>query len=519
MSLPVVLLLAALTGYLSLSHELLWVKVISNGWANRPTVFGNVLAVFLLGVAIGSLAAPRLLRRVRWHPSRVVGALTAASGFVFFGSIMLGAQAMTVSAPLGRTIMLAGVATVAALMGSAFPALCAMGAPSGADVGRRVSWIYLANIAGSTAGPLLTGFVLLDLDTLQHNILIIAVMTVVVGQVTWMLAPADTRSGRSTAALPLATALLLAAMLASANTVSDGLLEKLHFHSAQPADRYKYVEQGRAGIAGVTQADALYGEGLYDGRYNLDAKSDVNLIRRAYLVPALHRAPRRVLEVGLGSGSWARVMANYPGVDSLTVVEINPVYLKLLWHFPAEATLLRDPKVAIHIADARQWLARNPTRRFDMIVINGTWHWRANATHLLSAEFLQFTKRFLAPGGVVYWNTTGSDDAYYTAAGVFAHVVRYSNFVAGSDAPFDMTVDERLAALRRFPGADSVLDALARVDLPDLAHDLRQAGDVWYVTENNMATEFKTNGSGAWWRGLGERVFRPDRAWLRVLFR
>ena len=61
-----------------------------------------------------------------------------------------------------------------------------------------------------------------------------------------------------------------------------------------------------------------------------------------------------------------------------------------------------------------------------------------------------YDRERLKPGGVLYYNTTGSDDIKYTAAQVFAHVVRYLSFIAASDSPFDMSPAERRAALARF---------------------------------------------------------------------
>src|SRR3977135_4003272 len=58
----------------------------------------------------------------------------------------------------------------------------------------------------------------------------------------------------------------------------------------------------------------------------------------------------------------------------------------------------------------RRWLKRNPQTRYDLIVQNPTYHWRANAGNLLSREYLTEVRKHLNPGGVVTTNTTGSFD-------------------------------------------------------------------------------------------------------------
>jgi spermidine synthase len=112
-----------------------------------------------------------------------------------------------------------------------------------------------------------------------------------------------------------------------------------------------------------------------------------------------HPNPREVLMIGLSSGSWAQVIANHPQVQHLTIVEINPGYLRLIRRNSEVASLLRNPKVQIEIDDGRRWLVRNTGRKFDAIVMNTTFHWRSNASNLLSSEFLQLIREHLNPGG------------------------------------------------------------------------------------------------------------------------
>ena len=46
---------------------------------------------------------------------------------------------------------------------------------------------------------------------------------------------------------------------------------------------------------------------------------------------------------------------------------------------------------------------------FDAVVTNNTFHFRANATNLLSSEFLALVKQRLEPGGVYFYNTAGRE--------------------------------------------------------------------------------------------------------------
>jgi spermidine synthase len=54
-------------------------------------------------------------------------------------------------------------------------------------------------------------------------------------------------------------------------------------------------------------------------------------------------------------------------------------------------------------------LLRHADKTFDAVVMNTTYYWRNHASNLLSVEFLRIVRHHLNPGGVFFYNTTGSD--------------------------------------------------------------------------------------------------------------
>lgn len=332
-------------------------------------------------------------------------------------------------------------------------------------------------------------------------------------------------------ATPRARAALLPAAAAAAALIAfghaplfRGLLEKLHYKSELSEDMaYRRVIETRSGVIAVAAPagvpNVLFGGGVYDGAFNVDPREKGNGILRAFMVSALHRAPTRVLEIGLATGSWTRVLADHERVKDLTVVEINPGYLEVLPEYPEIASILRDPKVHIHIDDGRRWLMRHPEERFDVIVMNTSFHWRSHATNVLSEEFLRLTRAHLKAGGVVYLNTTHSQNVRCTLARVFEHVVSVENFVAGSDAPLDLSSEERARSLLEFVSggrpvlADGQLaqvrEQLLAFPLKDEGSALRAQTSCWSITDDNMASEYKEH-----WHAV-----YPARAWGRLFER
>src|SRR5260370_12909693 len=200
--------------------------------------------------------------------------------------------------------------------------------------------------------------------------------------------------------------------------------------------------ENRSGVISVLQDGTVFGRGRYDGRFNTDLINDTNGIFRAFAIACMHAKPKSVLIIGLSSGSWAQVVANNPGVKDITIVEINPGYLPLIRKHKEVETLLQNPKVHIVIDDGRRWLVSPPGSRFDFILMNTTFNWRANATNLLSREFLGLLRSHLNSSGIAYYNTTWSEEVMATVSSVFPYSLRDSNFLDVSYSPF--TLDHTL---------------------------------------------------------------------------
>ena len=219
--------------------------------------------------------------------------------------------------------------------------------------------------------------------------------------------------------------------------------------------------------------------------------------------------------VGLSSGSWAQVIANHPQVEHLTIVEINPGYLRLIREVPEVASLLQNPKVHIDIDDGRRWLVRNPDRKFDAIVMNTSHNWRSNASNLLSVEFLQLIRRHLNPGGVHFYNTTDSNEAMLTGVSVFPFGMRLANFMIVSDAPlpldarrwfevlvrykidgkpvFNLSQEQDRRRLREVMAMTTTMDLDMRphvLSLESAGHIRARAAGDRIITDDNMGTEW-----------------------------
>jgi spermidine synthase len=467
--------LVAASGYLSLSYEILWVRVYSFLTASAAATFPLVLGSLLMGLAAGSWWGRQLCSaRI---PS-VASPVNAAGWFLLFAtsSGFLVIPVLEVSARYSArwTLTLLMVVVAAGALGVVLPLLAHATIPPDERTGLQISRLYIANIGGSVAGTVMTGLVLMDRWPLARMAVLLAMFGCVLSAcVFW----ATTRSGRALAIRLTATVVVALVTMGLARLSFATLYERLQFKTLFTGERFAHVVETKSGVITVDRTGTVYGGGIFDGVFSTDLVHDRNGIVRPFALSLLHREPADVLQIGLSSGSWAQVLAHHPQLRHLTIVEINPGYLQLIPQYTDVRSLLTNPKIEIVIDDGRRWLAAHPDRTFDAIVMNTTWNWRNQTTNLLSVEFLQLVRAHLRLGGIHYFNTTDSDEAQRTAAATFPYAFRLLNFMVVSDRPIDLDRDSWLQTLQRYEiDGRRVIDVAHSEDAACLTH-LRQLSE------------------------------------------
>jgi spermidine synthase len=436
------LLIAGVVGAISLSYEILWARIFSFTLQGRGFAFALLLGAFLAGIAVGSLGASYISQRLRTRKDFIqfVSVMIVLSNGLGFLLAPVAAEISRYIPSMASTFLFLGLFfATAVVLGSIFPILVHISIHPQDDVGSRVSYVYLANIIGSTAGSLVTGFVLLEYIGYATVSATLAGIGFFAGLILLYTA---TEGPKSRAMITTCGIGLMLALTFGTPFLYDGLFEKLlSKEEFVPADRFTSVVENRAGIISVTDDGTVFGSGVYDGKFNTSLKHDTNGINRPYFLAALHPKPERILMIGLSTGSWAQVIAHHPDVKELVVIEINEGYLALVDQSAVVKSLLVNPRVKITIDDGRRWLASHPDEKFDAVVMNTTWHWRAFASNLLSEEFLTAVGSHLKPGGIAWYNATLSSSAERTGMSVFPYGYKIGNNVVGSYDPISIDAD------------------------------------------------------------------------------
>ncbi|MDX9720789.1 MAG: methyltransferase domain-containing protein [Myxococcota bacterium] len=443
--------LVALTGFMALSYEMLWARLFSFVSGARANSFGLMLGGYLLGLALGSLLAARLCRKDD-EPERYRGLLALVVLVAALGGYALIPLSAVLVTVVHYGFLLVPLVLAATLLGTTLPLISHLAIGPDERAGARLSYLYIANIVGSSAGSLLTGFWLMD----HFGLVELSTALAVLGISLAMLLRSTAQVEGEWRWLAGAAVAILAVMLLSP-MLHDRLYERLQWKEelaekdAELGAPYRFakVYESKSGVIAIGPDLSIHGGGMYDGYLTLGLHKGSWLIR-PYSVSLFHPGPKRVLEIGFSGGAWANIMVNHPQVESLVGIEINRQYLDVIAEHPTVSPVLQSPKATLLIDDGRRWMIRNPDARFDAIVINNTFHFRAYTSNLLSVEFMEMVRDHLAPGGIYLFNATGSKDAHQTAMSVFPYTMMVINNVVASMQPFDYDPQRWLSVLEQY---------------------------------------------------------------------
>ena len=163
------------SGLVSLALEVLWTRMMLQATGSSIYVFIAVVAVFLIGIAGGSLIYERLGDRS--PQMATLGALLAAAAALALVPLFVSNMYGPTWLPLAVVLIL----PVTTIFGYTFPLTVRLFVGSADQASRGVGLVYAANTAGCVAGTVLAGFVLIPALGDNASIIVVGVVLAVVG--------------------------------------------------------------------------------------------------------------------------------------------------------------------------------------------------------------------------------------------------------------------------------------------------------------------------------------------------
>jgi spermidine synthase len=405
---------AALSGFTALGAEVVWTRQLSLLFGGSVYTFSLILATFLTGLGLGSLAGSAIARRTTSPAmafARCQVALAIAIAFAAWMIVGVLPSWQPTSSGLPRVYYspwlwfafdsarcLAAMLPATFLWGASFP-LALAAAAGGGDPGRSVSRLNAMNTIGALLGTV--GFTLISVPYLgsQHAQQLLVLLAVV----TTLVLLRDVAGGwvrSSVIAAPSAIAIALLVPPTPGGLIAYGR----SVWSWPSIKQYLYVAEGATSSVAVTVDNAGTKQFHIAGKVeasNMDI--DMRLERMLGHLPALlHPHPRKILIVGVGAGVTAGALAVHPEVERLVICEIEPVVPRSARMFFGDENhhVFDDPRVELVFDDARHFL-QTTRETFDIITSDPIHPWVRGAATLYSEEYLQLARAHLNPGGVV----------------------------------------------------------------------------------------------------------------------
>jgi spermidine synthase len=492
----------ALSGASALGAEIVWTRLLGLMLGATVYTFSIILAIFLVGLGIGSAAGSIISRSVRaraalGYSQLLLVAAIAWTAFALAQSIpywpinpLLSHDPwFTFQVDLVRVIWAIFPATL--FWGASFPLALAAAASKDDDPGRLVGGIYAANTAGAIVGALAFSVILIPrigTRNSERTLIVIAAISALVVLVPYIW------NHRA----KFGAALLLITMIGAG-----------YLAAWTPAVPPSLIAYGRRFLLNLNTSEILYvGEGLnssiaisryQDGAIQFHVSGKVEASTESYdmrlqralghLAGLVHPNPQSALIVGFGAGVTAGSFVTYPSIQKIVVCEMEPLVppAATKYFHNQNYNVATDPRTTIVYDDARHFVLTT-REKFDIITSDPIHPWVKGSATLYSKEYFQMAKDHLNSGGVVtQWvplyesneETVKSEIAtfldVFPGGTVWANAIDgagYDLFLLGQNGPTKIDIDQlqarldspeylRVAQSLREVGFNSAIDLLS----------------------------------------------------------
>ena len=451
--------LFAYSGMASLSSEILWTRILIFPLGSTLYSFAVILATFLLGIALGSLTANKLLgsshRVLKFVCIEIaigifcIAMLPVLSNLTEWTSLADRYFYSLDSSP--EKILFIRSLFAFALMfvptfgfGLLFPLANHIHSYRCEGVGKTLGNTYSVNTVGAVLGTILTPFLFIPLWGIRLSIYGIYAVLILFG--VYIL-------GRICAFKPASRVMVLGGVFIflimgksywvpdiETQKAGQGNFSRLEVNV--PAERIRlldYKEGEHSTISVVedkeSRARTIYLNGFSTATVSSAFSGSTYMQAMGFVPMALHPAPKRVLVIGFGTGNTIGTASMFPGAE-VHGVEIDENVLKFSkWFTSWNHDVLTRSNTKMFIQDGRAFLKWSKTS-YDVIIMEPMSPLQAGVVNLYSKEFYELALSHLKEDGLLMqWlplHLIGPEDARsitHTFRQVFPEFSAWNSFL------------------------------------------------------------------------------------------
>jgi spermidine synthase len=418
----------AVSGFVALSYEVIWSRVLALIIGSSVYAFSIMLTTFLIGLAVGAAIASRLVDRIRRPVVAFafievgVGITSLIGAYLFndlpylfvqlyrwvdsssFGLLLFSRFLVASLVMFGPTL----------LLGALFPLVVRI-ISRGRLVhatGRTVGDAYAANTVGAIAGSFASGFVLIPWLGLVGsirlcialNFVVAAAALIVSGQVHGSREKQVERKSFTPAlGLVVSCALIIVVVLIDLPWDAEVMSSAVYRYAPSLADKsrqelFEYLRRGQGETIfykeGITATVAVQQQNggrvlKVNGKPEASTTGDMPTQILIGALPLLVRdRTDDVLLIGLGSGVTLGSIEQFR-VKNVTCVELEPAVIEASRHFEdVNNRPLDDPRLRLVSNDGRNFIYTTD-EKFDVIVSEPSNPWVTGVANLFTLEYFK----------------------------------------------------------------------------------------------------------------------------------
>ncbi len=491
-------------GFTALAYEVLWTRLLVFSIASTVYSFSMMLAVFLLGIFLGSLLLIPLLTKIKNLRTMLI-ALQGGVGIYVIGSIYglesilsppwnaynLGNPAATFWIYFKDSAALMLVPTL--FLGMCFPLLIQLISKKHENVGQTTGQVYAANTMGAIFGSLFSGFIFLPNFGSQTSLTLLATINLFTMILLFRTGDYMTPAIRKGMTVVFASLILFVNM-----AIPGDLLNPFFMRDSagkRNINKLMYFEEGLSDTVAVFKdeygvldpsAKRLITNGISMSASNMIATRYMKLF--AHVPILLVDEPDDILVVCFGTGQTTGAAGLHPRVKTVDSLELSSSVINAGKMFADQNhNVLANPKVNFVIQDGRNHLLT--THKFyDVITSEPPPPRTAFTVNLYTREYYELQKNKLKPGGIAaQWiplHSQGPKEVamhFKTFQSVFPYTMGWLSvaneiLIIGSNQPVKIDFNKLNERLQE----PEIKKALADIEIPNIFSFL---SNIWLLNE------------------------------------
>lgn len=423
---PIFLYALFLTGFLALALEVIYTKTLILFIGNSTYAFSLILIIFLLGIALGSLAVSAFSDHIK-RRSAYFGIFLSLIGFWLFLTLQffekipfwyLNFLDARESFEFGAILMSQAFVTFLVifpatfLMGVVFPLGIKLAGPDIKKLGQGIGKLYFANTFGGVLGALAGGFLFLPILGYSLSLSLILIAYFIAGgiflarekELSWLIKGALIAFFVFWAVFGIFSSPWSKKNL----TVGSFVYAPLYIgygidvvRDTIERDQILFYKEGLSNVAVIQRGTSriLKVNGKVDASNSLDDLE--TMILTGALPMILHSNPEDVLVIGLGSGITLGSVTQFDAAKNIDMVEIDPAIVEAASYFKEQNhDALNDPRVKMILADGRNYLLLTD-KKYDVISSQPSNIWISGNAALFTKEYYELAKSHLKEDGLM----------------------------------------------------------------------------------------------------------------------